>query len=66
VSMGPRTTYGLQAQSPFVPLVPPSRPSQASRNPVQGRYYYPAQHYQDLDPQPDVSALLFQDKLLAD
>jgi hypothetical protein len=51
----PRTTHGLQAQSPFVPLVPQSRTTQAGRDPVQGYAYYSAQHYEDQDPHPDVS-----------
>jgi hypothetical protein len=53
--MNPRTTHGLQAQSPFVPLVPQSRTPQAGRDPVQGYGYYSAQHYEDPDPHPDVS-----------
>jgi hypothetical protein len=56
----------LQSQSPFVPLVPHSRTPQASGDPVQGYAHYSAQHYEDSDPQLDVSASSLQDALVAD
>jgi hypothetical protein len=65
-SMNPRTTHGLQTQSPFVPLVPQSRTPQAGRDPVQAYAYSSAQHYEDPDPHPDVSVLSFWHDFMAD